>query len=124
MSGPGRSLAGATHRPRRDGSGDDFLRRAADQCLAAYTADDLNLIPNPADRYAVGDHTEHLTRDDDGGLTLYLQESRGLDSRPETIRRSVDESLRRLRTDRVELLYQHRVNPTCRSRRSRAPSRS
>ena len=35
----------------------------------------------------------------------------GLDSRPETIRRSVEASLRRLRTDRIDLLYQHRVDP-------------
>jgi len=36
----------------------------------------------------------------------------GLDSRPETIRRSVDGSLRRLRTDTIDLLYQHRVDPS------------
>jgi aryl-alcohol dehydrogenase-like predicted oxidoreductase len=35
----------------------------------------------------------------------------GLDSRPETISSSVDDSLRRLRTDRIDLLYQHRVDP-------------
>src|SRR5829696_7454540 len=35
----------------------------------------------------------------------------GLDSRPETIRSSVDGSLQRLRTDRIDLLYQHRVDP-------------
>jgi aryl-alcohol dehydrogenase-like predicted oxidoreductase len=35
----------------------------------------------------------------------------GLDSRPETIRRVVDESLGRLRTDHIDLLYQHRVDP-------------
>jgi aryl-alcohol dehydrogenase-like predicted oxidoreductase len=35
----------------------------------------------------------------------------GLDSRPDAIRSSVDESLRRLRTDRIDLLYQHRVDP-------------
>lgn len=34
-----------------------------------------------------------------------------LDSRPETIRRSVNDSLRRLRTDHIDLLYQHRVDP-------------
>jgi len=34
-----------------------------------------------------------------------------LDSRPDTIRRSVEESLKRLRTDRIDLLYQHRVDP-------------
>jgi aryl-alcohol dehydrogenase-like predicted oxidoreductase len=35
----------------------------------------------------------------------------GLDSRPETIRRSVEDSLRRLRTETIDLLYQHRVDP-------------
>jgi aryl-alcohol dehydrogenase-like predicted oxidoreductase len=34
-----------------------------------------------------------------------------LDSRPATIRRSVDGSLQRLRTDTIDLLYQHRVDP-------------
>lgn len=33
------------------------------------------------------------------------------DSRPEIIRRSVEGSLRRLRTDRIDLYYQHRVAP-------------
>jgi aryl-alcohol dehydrogenase-like predicted oxidoreductase len=35
----------------------------------------------------------------------------GLDSRPEHIRRVVEASLKRLRTDRIDLLYQHRVDP-------------
>jgi aryl-alcohol dehydrogenase-like predicted oxidoreductase len=35
----------------------------------------------------------------------------GLDSRPETIRRSVEGSLKRLRVDTIDLLYQHRVDP-------------
>jgi aryl-alcohol dehydrogenase-like predicted oxidoreductase len=34
----------------------------------------------------------------------------GLDSRPEHIREAVEGSLRRLRTDHVDLLYQHRVD--------------
>ena len=34
----------------------------------------------------------------------------GLDSRPETIKRTVDASLERLRTDTIDLLYQHRVD--------------
>lgn len=34
-----------------------------------------------------------------------------LDSRPEQIRRSVEGSLRRLRTDVIDLYYQHRVDP-------------
>ena len=33
------------------------------------------------------------------------------DSRPATIRRSVEESLRRLHTDRIDLYYQHRIDP-------------
>ena len=33
------------------------------------------------------------------------------DSRPETIRRSVEGSLRRLKTDRIDLYYQHRSDP-------------
>jgi aryl-alcohol dehydrogenase-like predicted oxidoreductase len=35
----------------------------------------------------------------------------GLDSRPERIRRVADQSLTRLRTDRIDLFYQHRVDP-------------
>jgi aryl-alcohol dehydrogenase-like predicted oxidoreductase len=35
----------------------------------------------------------------------------GMDSRPETIKRMADASLKRLRTDRIDLLYQHRVDP-------------
>jgi pyridoxine 4-dehydrogenase len=35
----------------------------------------------------------------------------GLDSRPENIRAVADASLKRLRTDRIDLFYQHRVDP-------------
>lgn len=35
----------------------------------------------------------------------------GLDSRPETIRAVTEASLKRLRTDYIDLLYQHRVDP-------------
>jgi aryl-alcohol dehydrogenase-like predicted oxidoreductase len=35
----------------------------------------------------------------------------GLDSRPAHIREVADASLRRLKTDRIDLLYQHRVDP-------------
>src|SRR4030081_3649533 len=36
---------------------------------------------------------------------------RGTDSRPAHIREVVEASLRRLQTDRIDLLYQHRVDP-------------
>jgi aryl-alcohol dehydrogenase-like predicted oxidoreductase len=35
----------------------------------------------------------------------------GLDSRPDRIRQVADEALQRLRTDRIDLFYQHRVDP-------------
>jgi aryl-alcohol dehydrogenase-like predicted oxidoreductase len=37
--------------------------------------------------------------------------SGGVNSRPENIRRTVDGSLRRLRVETIDLLYQHRVDP-------------
>lgn len=40
---------------------------------------------------------------EDGGIT-------GANSRPECIRKAVEGSLRRLRTDHIDLLYQHRVD--------------
>jgi aryl-alcohol dehydrogenase-like predicted oxidoreductase len=42
--------------------------------------------------------------DESGGQT-------GLSSRPESIRRAVDGSLKRLRIESIDLLYQHRVDP-------------
>jgi len=46
------------------------------------------------------------------GFDFDGQDRGGLDSRPETIKRTVDASLTRLRTDRIDLLYQHRVDPS------------
>jgi len=37
--------------------------------------------------------------------------SRGMDSRPENIRAVAEAALKRLRTDHIDLLYQHRVDP-------------
>ncbi|MDT4986454.1 MAG: hypothetical protein QOI74_548 [Micromonosporaceae bacterium] len=45
------------------------------------------------------------------GWDIQNGRSVGLDSRPEQIRRVADGSLRRLRTDRIDLFYQHRVDP-------------
>ena len=45
------------------------------------------------------------------GFDLEDGQSHGIDSHPETIKRSVDASLKRLRTDTIDLLYQHRVDP-------------
>ena len=48
----------------------------------------------------------------------------GVTSRPDDIRAAVDGSLRRLRTDYIDLLYQHRVDPDVPIEASQAPSRS
>jgi aryl-alcohol dehydrogenase-like predicted oxidoreductase len=50
------------------------------------------------------------------GFSLENGAITGVDSRPETIRRIVEGSLKRLRSDVIDLLYQHRVDPMCRSR--------
>ena len=41
--------------------------------LIPYLGGEMNLVPNPADKYSIGDRTPGLVHDADGGLTLYLQ---------------------------------------------------
>lgn len=45
------------------------------------------------------------------GFNIVDGKQAGTNSRPEHIRKVVDESLKRLRTDYIDLLYQHRVDP-------------
>ena len=45
-----------------------------------------------------------FTFGDDGAIS-------GADSRPENVRKAVEGSLRRLNTDRIDVLYQHRLDP-------------
>src|SRR5204863_977493 len=45
------------------------------------------------------------------GMRIEQGQRGGLNSRPEHIRQVVEGSLRRLQTDRIDLLYQHRVDP-------------
>lgn len=45
------------------------------------------------------------------GFKIENGKQAGLDSRPEHIKEVADASLRRLKTDRIDLLYQHRVDP-------------
>ncbi|WOH20616.1 aldo/keto reductase [Paenarthrobacter sp. GOM3] len=45
------------------------------------------------------------------GWDIQNGESVGLNSRPEQIRRVAEDSLKRLRTDAIDLFYQHRVDP-------------
>src|SRR5436190_1012704 len=45
------------------------------------------------------------------GFNIQNGKSLGINSQPETIRRAVEGSLKRLRVDVIDLLYQHRVDP-------------
>ena len=45
------------------------------------------------------------------GFAIQNSQSVGLDSRPASIRKAVEGSLKRLRTDHIDLLYQHRADP-------------
>jgi len=45
-------------------------------------------------------------------IDLATGENRGVSSRPERIRQAVEGSLKRLGVDTIDLLYQHRVDPT------------
>jgi aryl-alcohol dehydrogenase-like predicted oxidoreductase len=46
------------------------------------------------------------------GVVVNEKGERGLDGSPENVRRSIEGSLRRLRTDHVDLYYQHRMDPS------------
>lgn len=54
----------------------------------------------------VRDHVRIATK-----FGFAIDGTNGLDSRPDRIRRVVEESLKRLRTDHIDLYYQHRVDP-------------
>ena len=45
------------------------------------------------------------------GFEIVGDQVTGLNSRPDNIRKVVDQALHRLRTDHIDLLYQHRVDP-------------
>ncbi|KAA9001921.1 aldo/keto reductase [Affinibrenneria salicis] len=59
------------------------------------------------DRVQIATKFGFAIRDEGTGI----ERMHGVDSRPEHIRDVVEASLRRLRTDRIDLLYQHRLDP-------------
>ena len=90
-----------------------FLRRAVEMGETFFDTSELYGIY--ANEDLVGEALEPV-RDQVVLATKFgwdIREGRcvGLDSRPETIRRAVEGSLRRLRTDHIDLYYQHRVDP-------------
>jgi aryl-alcohol dehydrogenase-like predicted oxidoreductase len=60
---------------------------------------------------ALADRRDAVTIATKFGFFLKDGQRAGTDSRPDHIREVVDASLRRLRTDRIDLVYQHRVDP-------------
>jgi aryl-alcohol dehydrogenase-like predicted oxidoreductase len=90
----------------------DFLREAVDHGVTLF---DTAEVYGPYHNEEVVGEALAPRRDEVVIATKFgfsLDESdRELDSRPEHIRQALDGSLRRLRTDVVDLLYQHRVDP-------------
>ena len=62
----------ADHRYRIHFDADDMPPVDSFWSLGMYGTD-LNLVPNPIERYSIGDRTAGLKKDADGGLTIYLQ---------------------------------------------------
>ena len=90
----------------------EFLRQAVDHGVTFF--DTAEVYGPYHNEEVVGEALEPL-RDQVVIATKFgfsLDDSdRQLDSRPEHIREALEGSLRRLRTDHVDLLYQHRVDP-------------
>ena len=90
----------------------DFLREAVDHGVTLF---DTAEVYGPYHNEEVVGEALAPRRDEVVIATKFgfsLEESdQELDSRPEHIRHALDGSLRRLRTDFVDLLYQHRVDP-------------
>jgi aryl-alcohol dehydrogenase-like predicted oxidoreductase len=90
----------------------DFLRQAVDHGVTFF--DTAEVYGPYHNEEVVGEALQPL-RDQVVIATKFgfsLDHSdRQLDSRPEHIREALEGSLRRLRTDHVDLLYQHRVDP-------------
>ena len=60
---------------------------------------------------ALSEHRSQVVLATKGGIAWDSNRNRILDGRPATLRRQCDESLRRLKTDHVDLLYLHAPDP-------------
>jgi aryl-alcohol dehydrogenase-like predicted oxidoreductase len=60
---------------------------------------------------ALGPVRDHVVIATKFGFTFENGKQAGLDSRPSQIREVAEASLKRLKTDRIDLFYQHRVDP-------------
>ena len=90
-----------------------LIRKAVDMGVTFF--DTAEIYGPFVNEELVGEALEHV-RDQvviatKFGFDIVDGKQAGLDSRPAHIREVVEASLRRLRTDRIDLLYQHRVDP-------------
>ncbi len=115
VSALGLGCMGLTHaygQPVRTADGIALIRAAFErgvtffdtaEVYGPYTNEDLLGQALAPIREQVVIATKFGFRDADG--------SKGVDSRPQNIRAVAEASLKRLRTDRIDLFYQHRVDP-------------
>lgn len=91
-----------------------LLRRAVDLGVTYFDSAEVYgpFISEEFVGEALGDVRQRVIIASKFGFKIEGGKIAGLDSRPEHIREVVEASLRRLRTDYIDLLYQHRIDPT------------
>ncbi|RKS07109.1 aryl-alcohol dehydrogenase-like predicted oxidoreductase [Nocardiopsis sp. Huas11] len=116
VSAIGLGCMGLTHAygpPVDERDGTDLLRAAVDRGVTLF---DTAQVYGPFTNEelvgrALAPVREQVVIATKFGFSFDGTRSSGLDSRPESIRATVDDSLRRLGVDGIDLLYQHRVDP-------------
>jgi len=93
--------------------GIDIIRAAVDKGVTFF--DTAEAYGPFANEQLVGEALapvrDHVVIATKFGFKFEAGKQAGLDSRPEHIREVADASLKRLKTDRIDLFYQHRVDP-------------
>lgn len=90
-----------------------LIRRAYDQGVTLFDTAEV-YGPYTSEEWvgeAVAPFRDKVKIETKSGFGVEEGQPTALNSRPDHIRRAVEGSLRRLRTDHIDLLYQHRVDP-------------
>lgn len=126
VSSVGLGCMGMSHAYGAPSDKQEMTELLADAVEMGYTFFDTAEIYGQPDRphhneellgEALRPYRDHIVLATKFGLAFDAPESAGPhalipDARPEVIRRSVEGSLRRLRTDHIDLYYQHRIDPS------------